>query len=208
MGSDNNDNYDDTDNTKPISGVGVLVKDGTSNSGVNEGDAQSDFFQPSNSGVSGESNEDTGVNVPFYGLDSDFGDAPYWNNGTITTDNKSCMLSVIATYSNIDGLHGLQLTPQYGFSRRMKEFGEAGYNATVSELSDNLIGMNMVDMLSKKQITSDVCINTLSYLMFERGPATLKQEDVPMVDPNKNSYQKKNLVHLLYQPTHYLYHEP
>ena len=49
----------------------------------------------------------------------------------------------------------------------MKEFGKAGYDATVSELSDNFkIGMNAVNMLEKMQITSDVCINAFSYLMF------------------------------------------
>ena len=49
------------------------------------------------------------------------------------------MLSAITTYNNIDGLHGLRSTPQYGFHRGMKEFGQVGYNETVSELSDNLI---------------------------------------------------------------------
>ena len=48
----------------------------------------------------------------------------------------------------------------------MKEFEQAGYNATVSELSSNLIGMDAVDMLDKTQITSDVYVNALSYLMF------------------------------------------
>ena len=54
----------------------------------------------------------------------------------------------------------------------MAEFGKAGYDATVSELSDNLIGMNAVKMLNKKQITSDVCINALSYLMFLKRKRT------------------------------------
>ena len=60
------------------------------------------------------------------------------------------MLSAITTYNNIDSLHGLRSTPQYGFNWGMKEFEQAGYDATVSKLSDNLIGMNAVDMLDKK----------------------------------------------------------
>ena len=47
-------------------------------------------------------------------------------------------------------------TPQYGFNRGMKEFGELGYEATRAELDDNLIGMDAVKMLSKKEITSGI----------------------------------------------------
>ena len=63
-------------------------------------------------------------------------------------------------------LHGLRSTPQYGFNRGMKEFGQAGYDATMLELSNNLIGMDTVAMLDKSRITSDVFMNVLSYLMF------------------------------------------
>ena len=66
----------------------------------------------------------------------------------------------------MDRLHGLQLTPQYGFVREMKEFEQVGYDATVSKLNDNLIVMNAVGMLDKKKIMSDVYINALSYLLF------------------------------------------
>ena len=86
----------------------------------------------------------------------DFGDAPYWSNGTIATDVESYMLSVIATFSNTDRLRSI---PQYGFSRGISEFKQEEYDATVSELSDNLIGMNAVDILGKKQIMKDICIN-------------------------------------------------
>ena len=82
------------------------------------------------------------------------------------------MLSAITTYNSIDGLHGLRSTPQYGFNRGMKEFGQAGYDATVWELSDNLIGMDAVEMLDKSCITSDVFMNALSYLMFLKRKRT------------------------------------
>ena len=54
------------------------------------------------------------------------------------------MFSVIAMYSNMDGL---QSTPKYGFIIGMTEFKQKGYNTTVSELSDNLIGIYAVNML-------------------------------------------------------------
>ena len=82
------------------------------------------------------------------------------------------MLSAITTYNNIDGLHGLWSTPQYGFNRGMKEFGQEGYDATVSELSDNLIGMDAVDILEKSRVTSDVYANALSYLIFLKRKRT------------------------------------
>ena len=82
------------------------------------------------------------------GIDSTL-DRPYWNNSTVGTKTNVYMLSAITIYNNIDGLHGLRSTPQYEFNRGMKEFGREGYDATVSELSDNLIGMDAVDMLDK-----------------------------------------------------------
>ena len=42
----------------------------------------------------------------------------------------------------------------------------------MSELSDNLVGTNAVNMLDKKQITNDVCICALSYLMFLKRKRT------------------------------------
>ena len=93
-------------------------------------------------------------------------DGPYWANGTIGSKPELYVLSTITTYNNIDGLHGLRSTPQYGFNSGMKEFGQAGYNATMSELSNNLMSMDAVEMLDKSHITSDVFLNALSYLMF------------------------------------------
>ena len=77
--------------------------------------------------------------TPTYGINSDLG--PYWNNGTVVIETDLHMLSVITTYNNIDGLHGLRSTPQYGFNQGMKEFEQAGYNATVSDLTNRLVCM-------------------------------------------------------------------
>lgn len=68
-----------------------------------------------NSGVGAEEEEKFAdkVDTP-QDLYSDFGSAPYWNNKTIATDTECYMISVIATYSNRDGIRS---TPQYSFSR-------------------------------------------------------------------------------------------
>ena len=50
----------------------------------------------------------------------------------------------------MDELHRLRLTPQYSFNRGVKEFEQAEYDDTVPKLSNNLVGMNAVDMLDKK----------------------------------------------------------
>ena len=73
---DSDDNYDSNDNSTSKSGVGVSVADvSSSNSGGDD-----------NESVNGV---DTGTNAPFYRLDSNFGDVPYWNNGSIiATDTE------------------------------------------------------------------------------------------------------------------------
>ena len=59
------------------------------------------------------------------------------------------MLSVIATCSDINKLRS---TTQCNFSRGLKEFKQEGYGTTVSKLNNNLIRMNAVNVLNKKQI--------------------------------------------------------
>ena len=54
----------------------------------------------------------------------------------------------------------------------MKEFWQEEYDATVSELSNNLVEMEAVDMIDKPRITSDVYMNALSYLMFLKTKKT------------------------------------
>ena len=99
-------------------------------------------------------------------------DKTFWSNGTLGSKTDLYVLSAIITYNNIDGLHGLRSSPQYGFNRGMKEFGQSGYDATVSELTGNLIGIDAVEMLDKSRITSDVFMNALSYLMFLKRKRT------------------------------------
>ena len=115
------------------------------------------------------------------------------------------MLSIIATFTNRDGLRS---TPQYEFSRGISEFKQEGYNTTVSELSNNLIGMNAVDMLDKKQITKDICITALSYLMFLKRKRTgdVKERGCTNCSLNVSTSRRKNLACLLYTPMRCSYH--
>ncbi|OEU10829.1 hypothetical protein FRACYDRAFT_246701 [Fragilariopsis cylindrus CCMP1102] len=66
-------------------------------------------------------------------LDSDLGS--YWN---LAHSKQACVLSTIASYSHVEASKS---TPQYGFNRGLKEFGAMGYEATMKELDDNLLGM-------------------------------------------------------------------
>ena len=63
-------------------------------------------------------------------------------------------------------MNRVRSTLQYDFSKGMTKFKQEGYDATIPELGDNLIGINIVDILDREQITKDVCINALSYFMF------------------------------------------
>jgi hypothetical protein len=79
------------------------------------------------------------------GLDSTL-DGPHWDNCVHT---QYCM-SVISGYGNLEATLS---TPQYGFQKGLKVFGEDGFKATIKELDANLIGRNVIDMLSPQCIT-------------------------------------------------------
>jgi hypothetical protein len=72
-------------------------------------------------------------------------------------------MNTIASFTNFEASKS---TPQYGFNRGMKEFGELGFEAAMKELDDNLIGMDAVRMLKPSEVNKDVWSDALSYLMF------------------------------------------
>ena len=47
-------------------------------------------------------------------------------------------------------------TPQYGFRKGLKLFDDEGYQAAKKELKVNLLGRGCIDMLSWKDLTSDI----------------------------------------------------
>jgi hypothetical protein len=91
-------------------------------------------------------------------LELDLG--PYW---TLAQSCHAYVLNTITSYSNIEASKS---TPQYGFNRGLKEFGELGYEATVKELDDNLLGMGAVKMLKLAEINKKIRFEALNYLMF------------------------------------------
>jgi hypothetical protein len=91
-------------------------------------------------------------------LESELG--PYW---TLAQSSYAYVLSTITSYSNIETSKS---TPQYGFNRGLKEFGTLGYEATVKELDDNLLGMGAVKMLQPYEVNNSIRFEALNYLMF------------------------------------------
>jgi hypothetical protein len=91
-------------------------------------------------------------------LKSDLGS--YW---VLAQSSYIHVLSTISSYSNIEASKS---TPQYGFNRGLKEFGALGYEATVKELDDNLLGMGAVKMLQPSEINKNIQYEALHYLMF------------------------------------------
>jgi hypothetical protein len=85
------------------------------------------------------------------------------DTGVLTRTRRASMLNTIASFTNFEPSKS---TPQYGFNRGMKEFGELGFEATMKELDDNLIGMGAVQMLEPNEVNKDVWCGALSYLMF------------------------------------------
>ena len=70
--------------------------------------------------------------------------------------------------------HASNTTPQYGFHRSIKEFGNDGREATKHELYENLLGMDAVTMVNPKELNKDLCLNALTYLMFLKQKRTGK----------------------------------
>jgi hypothetical protein len=115
-------------------------------------------------GVSDETDANDDMNDPEDNetvpkeLDSDLG--PYWK---LAQSTCSYVLSTITSYSNIEASRS---TPQYGFNRGLKEFGTPGYEATVKELDNNLLGMGAVKMLEPSEINRTIRYEALNYLIF------------------------------------------
>ena len=57
-------------------------------------------------------------------------------------------------------------THQYGFRKRLKPFGDKGYQATKNELKVKLLGRGCIDMLSLENLTWDIRKQALGYLIF------------------------------------------
>jgi hypothetical protein len=121
-------------------------------------ESEDDDNDNNNDDDNNDSNSDSNSNHAPCGLDSTL-DGPHWDNCVHT---QYCM-SVISGYGNLEATLS---TPQYGFQKGLKVFGEDGYKATIKELDANLIGRNVIDILSPECITRDIFKMSLGYLMF------------------------------------------
>ena len=63
-------------------------------------------------------------------------------------------------------IEALKATPEYGFRKGLKLFGNKGYQATKDELKVNLLGRGCIDMLSSNNLTWDIKKQALGCLMF------------------------------------------
>ena len=90
-----------------------------------------------------------------------------FDGSVVKTDVDWCVIESMQS-------HASKYTPQYGFSRGMKEYGEDGWNATMSELKDNLLGMDAVHIVKSKDINKALIIDALAYLMFLKRKRTGK----------------------------------
>ena len=58
------------------------------------------------------------------------------------------------------------LTPQYGFRKGLRLFGDEGDQAAKEKLEENLLGRGCIDMLSWKDLTWYILKRALGYLIF------------------------------------------
>jgi hypothetical protein len=75
------------------------------------------------------------------GLDCSLNPDGYW--GVNAHSTCSYVMNTTESFTNFEASKS---TPQYGFNRArgMKEFGKLGFESTMKELDDNLIGMDAV----------------------------------------------------------------
>ena len=63
-------------------------------------------------------------------------------------------------------IEAFKSTPQNGFRKGLKLFGDESYQAVKNKLETNLLGRGCIDMLSWKDLTWDIRKWALGYLMF------------------------------------------
>ena len=103
-----------------------------------------------------------------HGLDSGL-DGPHWSANAHVA--YQYVLNTITSYGKIEATKS---TPQYSFNKGLKLFGDSGWDATVAELDENLIGRGVMKMLEIHEITSEIRKTSLSYLMFLKRKRTGK----------------------------------
>ena len=134
---------------------------------------------------------DNPVPAAVRGLDCKL-NGPHWVGGVIgAVTHKHYIGSVMREYNNLESVL-VSSTPQYGFQKGMKVFREEGHTATVKELSKNLIGKNVIDMLPAKSVTHDMMKMSLSYLMFLKRKRNLEVKARGCAD---GTLPRSNLVH-------------
>ena len=67
--------------------------------------------------------------------------------------SKQVGVCMIEEYFKIEALKS---TPQYGFRKGLKLFGDEKYQAAKNKLEVNLLGRGCIDILSWKDITCDI----------------------------------------------------
>ena len=72
------------------------------------------------------------------------------------------------------GQYASKATPQYEFHKGMKEFADKGREVTKQKLYENLLGMDAVRMVEPHNLKKELCVNTLTYLMFLKQKRTRK----------------------------------
>lgn len=108
----------------------------------------------------------------------------YWgDDNTVMNTTAATVLAVVSDYVHTEPSwvfadaykmdepklvesHTSKATPQYGFHRGIKEFGNNGREATKQELYKNLLRMDAVTMIKPKKLEKDLCLNALTYLIF------------------------------------------
>ena len=91
------------------------------------------------------------------GLNSDF-DGPSWNiaGAHMTSAMVVVEQAGVRMMKEYFEIEASKATPQYGFRKGLKLFGNEGYQAAKHELKANLLGQGCINVLSSKDLTWDI----------------------------------------------------
>ena len=174
--AESEDNNNDTDNDSNLIPSDVEEPDGSGS--VDSGTIGDPEENSEPSGSDGET--ETKLPRMVYEISNHNSGGDYWQIDNSRTRSESIIgamfavgesiLTVEATANKMLNdyfrMEASKATPQYGFRKGLKVFGDEGYDAAVCELKDNLLGRDCVRMLKGKEVTHTVRKKALSYLMF------------------------------------------
>lgn len=91
---------------------------------------------------------------------------------------KTTFAQTVSEYKKSDAT---KATPQYNINKGLRIFGRYGLRAVMSEIEENLIGQDVIEPLRTRDITREVKLRVLNYLMKNKRIRLYRREKTTKV---------------------------